>query len=195
MEENIGLHGIISVYEYPARWTDDEFRYWCCPTTDSTGHIIQPARMSDEWRRQRLVAAPFHNLITNTGIALLLTNMSVAGQGSMNPFFQILSAGNGALSGVTRTDTSVVGDGFATGARKAPTSFSTTGFSTTVVTNFASADANGTWTNIGIYGWNSSSHQAATTTTGTGALMTHAPFSYVKGAIAIAVDYLLTLSN
>lgn len=193
--ETIGIHGLIAAYEYPACWSDEEFRFWCCPVADEAGREIRPARMSGEWKRLRLVAPLTENLLTNTGIALLLANMSVAGQGSMNPFFQILSVGNGAITGVTRADPSVAGDAFGTNARKAPASYSVIGFSSTIITNYASGDANGTWTNIGIYGYKSAGAQAATTSAGTGALMTHALFSYPKGASAIAVDYLLTLSN
>ncbi len=195
MHEHIGIHGLITIHEYPAEWTDEEFKYWWCPETDATGQITRPARMSDAWKRQRIVVPPFENLITNAGIALLLSNMSVAGQGSMNPFFQILSVGNGATTGVTRADTGVNGDGFTTGARKAPASFSVTGFQTTVVTNYGSTDAVGTLTNVGIYGFKTSGSQAATTTTGTGQLMSHALFSYVKGSSAIAIDYILQIAN
>ncbi|MBA2285844.1 MAG: hypothetical protein H0W02_10195 [Ktedonobacteraceae bacterium] len=193
--DTLGIHGIIRLYALPAEWTDEQFRSWWCPETDAAGNILRPARISDEAKQSRLIGAPVENIITNTGIALLLTNMAVAGQGMMNPFFQILSVGNGTATGVARTDISVQGDGFASGARKAPASYTVSGFTTTIVTNYASGDGVGAWTNIGIYGYNTSSVQAATTTTGTGALMTHALFSFTKGASAIAVDYALTLSN
>lgn len=192
--DSIGIHGIITLHEIPNEWDDEAFKYWWCPVTDPTGEIVIPARISDEAKAQRIVKRA-ENLITNTGIALILTNLSVAGQGSMNPVTQILSVGNGAVSGVTRADVAVAGDGFGTNARKAPSSFSRVGFQTTIVTNYASGDANGTWTNIGFYGFNTGSSQAATTTTGTGALMTHALFSFTKGAVAYAVNYTFNLSN
>jgi hypothetical protein len=110
-------------------------------------------------------------------------------------FFEILSVGNTVTPGVTRADTSVLGDGFATGARKAPTSFSIVGFQTTVVTNWLTTDAVGSITNIGIYGYNSGGNQHASTTTATGSLMTHALFPFVKGSTAYSVNYAILLSN
>jgi hypothetical protein len=198
--DRLGICGIITLHRIPDEWTDEEFRYWYCPVTAPDGSILQEARLSDAVKRRWQIPLDdgrmqAENILTNTGIRLLLANMSVAGQGSMNPFFQILSVGNMAIAGVTRADTAVAGDGFATGARKAPASFSTTGFSTTVVTNYASTDAIGSWTNIGVYGYKTASSQAATTTAGTGALMTHAQFSYSKGSSAIAVNYVFVLSN
>lgn len=182
----LGIKGIITAHEIPD-WTDEEFaERW--------------ARMSEGEKRSRLIPLAdgrmqAENLITNAGIALLLNNVSVPGQGNMQPFAQILSVGNGSISGVTRADTSVAGDGFGTNSRKAPASFTITGFTTAIVTNFASGDANGTWTNIGLYGFKVSGAQNASTSIGTGALMTHALFNFPKGASAIAVQYLFLLSN
>lgn len=192
--DTIGIHGIITLHEIPSEWSDEDFKYWWCPVTTPDGEIVVPARISDEAKAQRIVKRA-ENLITNAGIALILTNLSVAGQGGMNPVTQILSVGNGAISGVTRADTAVAGDAFGTNARKAPSSFSRVGFQTTIVTNYATTDANGTWTNIGWYGFNTGSSQAATTTAGTGSLMTHALFSFTKGAVAYAVNYTFNLSN
>lgn len=180
MFEPINYRGIITLHEIP-EWSDTEFAHaW--------------ARMSAGEKRSRMVGET-ENLLTNTGLTLLLTNMSVTGQGSMNPFAQILSVGNGAVSTIARTDTAVAGDGFATGARKAPASFSVSGFQTTIAFNFASGDAVGTWTNLGIYGFKTSGAQAATTSTGTGALMTHAFITYGKASSAIAVNYVFIYAN
>lgn len=182
--DTIGIRGIITVHEIPD-WCDEEF-------------AVRWAAMSEDEKRARQVRLAdgrwqAENLITNAGIALILKNLSVAGQGGMNPVTQILSVGNGAITGVTRSDTSVAGDGFTTGARKAPSSFAVTGFTTTITTNFASGDAVGTITNLGWYGWSGTAN--ASTTTASGALMSHALFSYVKGSSAVAVAYTFTLSN
>lgn len=190
----IGIHGIITLHEIPNEWSEEDFNYWWCPLTTPDGQILQPARITDEAKAQRIVKKT-ENLITNAGIALILTNLSVANQVQQFPVTQILSVGNGAISGVTRADTSVAGDAFGTNARKAPSSFSRVGFQTTIVTSYASGDANGSWTNIGFYGYNTGSSQNATTTAGTGALMTHALFSFTKGATAYAVNYTFNLSN
>lgn len=194
--EHLNIHGIITLYKIPDEWSDEDFKYWWCPGTHPmTGEILRPARISDEAKSQLIAKAPVENLITNNGLTSLLSNMCISGIGSLYPFFQILSVGNGAITGVARADSSVAGDGFATGARKAPTSYSVTGFSAQVVTNFASGDAVGTWTNIGIYGYNSGSAQNATTTSGTGNLNTHALYNFTKGSSAYALNYAFTLSN
>lgn len=192
--ETVGLHGQIRIYTIP-EWSDEEFRYWWSPETDQFGQIIRPARISDETKQSWQAHEPVDNLVTNTGLNLWLVNTSVLGQGNMFPFFQILSVGNGTITGVARTDTGVSGDAFTTGARKAPTAYAITGFTTIVQTNYASGDAVGTWTNIGVYGYSTAGSQNATTTINTGALMTHALYAFVKGASAYAVDYILSLSN
>lgn len=182
--DTIGIKGIITVHEIP-EWCNEEFAArWGAMSEDEKRH--RQLRLADgRWQAE--------NLITNTGINLILKNLSYSGQSQLQPVTQILSMGNGALSGVTRTDTSVAGDGFGTNSRKAPSSFGVTGFVTTITTNLASGDANGTWTNVGFYGWSGSAN--ATTTTGSGSLMTHALFPFVKGASAVAVAYTFTLSN
>lgn len=192
--EKIGVKGIVSLYKIPDYWTDDDFKKYWCPTTDEHHHVITPAWISKE-EKERLLVKRTENLITNTGITAWLTNISVSGQGNTIPIFQILSVGNGAISGVTRTDTAVAGDGFTTGARKAPTSFSIIGFTTNIATTFGVSDAIGTWTNLGIYGFKTSGSQNATTTGGTGALMTHALFAFTKPSGAYALDYLFVMSN
>lgn len=188
-------HGIITIHRIPDEWTDDDFKYWFCPTTAPNGQILQPARISDAKKQEWLVPLGngelyAKNLITNSGISQLLTNHGVQAQASMQPFSQILSMGNGAITGVTRSDTAVAGDGFTTGARKAPASHANTGFSVTVTTNFLTTDAVGTWTNGGMYGGGS-----ATTTTGTGTLESHFLFSFVKGSTAYAVNYVFIYAN
>ncbi len=187
--EPFGVHGIITLHKIPDEWSDDDFRYWWCPVTAPDGTILQPARISDETKRLWLAHDPVENLIMNNGISTLLTNIGVQSTGSMVVFSQILSVGNGATTGVTRTDTAVNGDGFGTNARKAPASHANVGFATTITTSYASGDANGTWTNIGFYG------NGATTTTGTGTLQTHALFNFVKGAVAYAINYTFSLQN
>lgn len=189
MEERFGVHGLITLHKIPDEWSDEDFKFWFCPVTAPNGQILQPARISDETKRLWLAHEPVENIITNNGINTLLTNTGVQSTGSMVVFSQILSVGNGTISGVTRADTSVAGDGFGTNARKAPASHANTGFSTTITTSYASGDANGTWSNIGFYG------NSATTTTGSGTLQTHALFSFVKGAAAYAVNYVFLYSN
>lgn len=198
MLEKCPIRGIISIHAIPD-WTDEELAYWWMPECergdDGLMHIVRPARMSDEAKAQRLVMQPVENMLTNTGVTLFITNNSVSGQGSMYPLSQILSVGNGTFTGATRALTSVAGDGFTTGARKAPASNSTVGFLSTIVFNYGTTDAVGTWTNGGLYGYNTGSSQNATTTTGTGNLVTIASLPFVKGSTAYAVNYALLLQN
>lgn len=202
--EYIGVKGILTLHQLPADWSDEELRYWWEPKTawdEKRGWVIvRPARMSDERKAAMIVPLATgerykENLITNLGIANILNNIGVASQGNQQPLAQILSVGNGAISGVARADTSVSGDGFTSGARKVPASNTTVGFTTTIVTNYGSGDGVGTWTNIGLYGFAVSGAANATTSSGTGALMTHALYSFVKGATAYAVNYVMLLSN
>lgn len=189
MREQFGVHGLITIHKIPDEWSEADFRYWWCPITAPNGQILQPARIGDETKRLWLAHEPIENLITNTGISTLLTNTGVQSTASMIAFAQILSVGNGSITGVTRGDTSVAGDGFATNARKAPSSHANTGFSVTVTTQYASGDAVGSWSNLGFYGNN------ATTTTGSGQLMTHALFTFPKGSAAYAVNYCFVYAN
>jgi hypothetical protein len=188
-------YGIITLHKIPDKWSDDDFRYWFCPVTAPNGQILQPARISDETKQAWLVSLAngdlfAKNLITNNGISQLLTNHGVQAQSSMQPFSQILAVGNGSITGVTRADTTLPGDGFATNSRKTPASHANTGFSVTITTNFASGDAVGTWTSVAFFGGGS-----ATTTSGTGTMETHALFSFVKGSTSYAANYVFLYSN
>lgn len=191
-----GIDGILRLYAIPEEWANDKalFDAWWLPEVepDANGflRIVREARISDEAKAQRLVIPPVHNLITNSGVNRILVNQSSTTQGGMQPFTQILSVGNGAITGVTRSDTAVAGDAFVASARKAPASNSQVGFLTTIITNFASGDAQSTWTNVGWYGGGS-----ATTTAGTGVLYSHALFSFVKGAVAYSLNYSFLLGN
>lgn len=192
--EDFPLHGIAKLYEIPEEWAQNKelFDAWWLPETeqgpDGLYRIVRDARISDEAKAQRLALPPVHNLITNAGITRILTDISLTS--ALVAFYQITSVGNGAISGVTRGDTAVAGDTFVASARKAPVSFSVVGFQTTVITNFASGDAQGTWTNLGIYGGGS-----ATTSAGTGVLYTHALYTFTKGAVAYALNYAFSMVN
>lgn len=192
--EDFPLHGIAKLYEIPEEWANNKalFDAWWLPETeqgpDGLYRIVRDARISDEAKAQRLALPPVHNLITNAGISRILTDISLTS--SLIAFYQITSVGNGAITGVTRADTAVAGDVFVASARKAPVSYSVVGFQTTIITNFASGDAQGTWTNLGIYGGGS-----ATTTGGTGVLYTHALYSFTKGAVAYALNYAFSMTN
>ena len=197
-----GIDGILSLYEIPQEFVDDKelFDAWWLPKTeigdDGLYHIVEPARISDEAKAQRLAMPPVHNLITNLGISLILTNLSVASQGSMFPVTQIMSVGNGTCTGVLRTDTSVIGDVFVATARKAPSTYYINGFLTTIIVQFATTDAVGNWTNAGFYGYKVAGSQNASTTGGTGALMSHVLFPFTKSnSTAYSLNYAFLMGN
>lgn len=198
IKDSLSIKGHVKLIQLDYDMTDEELRYWMEPETelgeDGLYHLVRGPRMSEEERERRTILTA-KNLITNAGMTQVLTNQSVPGQGNMLAYAQIFAVGNGAISGVTRTDTTIAGDGFASGSRKVPASYSVIGFSTTITTNFASGDAVGTWTNAALVGFKVSGAQNATTTSGTGALMSHVLFNFVKGASAIAVAYSFSLSN
>ncbi len=194
--------GIISLYEIPDEFAEDDdlFNYWWLPETayvEGLGNIIvREARISDEAKAQRLVREPVHNLMTNIGIALYLTNQSVTTQGAMFPFYQITAFGNGAFTGPTRGLTTLPGDGYASGSRKAPASYVQYGFVSTVLTNFGTGDANGTISCIGAFGYKVAGAQNATTTAGTGGCNTIASFPFTKtSANSYTLSYSFILSN
>lgn len=188
--ERIGIRGLLTLYERPAEWSTEEMCALWCPVTDARGRLLRPARVREE-ERAHLIRQRGENLFTNDGIAQWMTDLSVANQSQMQPITQILSVGNGSITGVFRSDTSVAGDGFTSGARKAPVSYSQVGLQTTVIADYSGSDGVGTWTNIGFYGGGS-----ATTSTGTGTLMTHALFPFVKASgHAYVVSYVFVLTN
>ncbi len=194
--------GIISLYSIPNEFAEDDelFKSWWLPETawvEGVGNVIvREARISEEAKAQRLVMEPRHNLMTNTGIALYLTNQSVTTQGAMFPFYQITAFGNGTFSGATRALTSLPGDGFASGSRKAPISYIQYGFTSTVLTSFGTGDANGTITCVSAWGYKVAGAQNASTTTGSGAMMTVAAFPFVKSSSnSYTLSYTFILSN
>lgn len=188
-----GLTGRIKIRQWP-NWLD--------PESETEFLKWRPTISAREWDRYTVPllvegkeVEEAHNLITNLGITTILGNMGNSTQSFLNVFSQILSVGNGALTGVLRTDTAVAGDGFATNSRRQPSSLIITGLLADTGINFLSGDANGTWTNVGYYGWKLSNSTNATTTAGTGQLNSHSMFLFTKGAGPLTVDYLYLLGN
>lgn len=196
--ESLGIKGHLAIIELPHDMSDEELADWLNPVTelgeDGLYHVIKPAKISEEERARR-TALEAENLLTNAGIAQFLNNLMAPGQGLLQPFSQIFAVGNGAIAGVTRSDTAVAGDGFTTGTRKVPTGTGLVGLTTTLSMSYASGDAQGSWTNAGLFGFNVNTLQQASTTANTGQLNTHVLFNYVKGAVAIAVSYVISFSG
>lgn len=210
LRENLSedaIAGVIRIRRLPDDCTEDEFKAWWPRLSEQerdryTVALRVPKLVWNhylrryEWNGDYEERAEAHNLITNNGLFSLLQLICFSNQSQLQPYQQIMSVGNGTITGVARTDTAVAGDGFTTGARKVPTSYNITGFTGTHSTLFGGSDAVGTWTNIGWYGYDFTHSANATTTTGTGWLNTHCLFSFTKTSGQIlTIDYANTLTN
>lgn len=193
------MQGKLILYELPEDWSEEEFDELWRPKMErdeqGRAHLLRSARLSDE-QKARWAVLEAENMIMNRGMTQILNNLSVPGVGQMQPFGQVLSLGNGAITGITRTDTGVSGDGFGTNSRKTLPASSLISFHLVIVSvSYAGGDANGTLTNGGLYGVNASTGQQATTSAGTGQLNTHVMLNYPKGGNAIAIDYVFIIKN
>jgi hypothetical protein len=170
----ITLHfeGIVRVYELSdAHLEDADFQRWWRRFT-----------LSEKEREAKLVIEA-RNMLMNAGRTQLLN--FVGSSGSTNAFSQYYSVGTGAIYTVTPSDSTIAGELF----RAQPASYSIVGNSVTISTNFTTAQANGTYTNAGLWG------NGASATLGSGTLMTHMLYSYTKtNANAITSDYAITLT-
>ena len=139
------------------------------------------SRLNDR-AKERYLEAEGSNQITNTGRTQVLTYIG-SSSGYTTQWAQYLAIGTGSISATSPTDTSLANEVF----RKAQTSFAVTGTVVDINFQLGTTDAEVTMTNVGMYG------AGATATLGSGSLLTHALFSYTKGAYAITIDYLVNL--
>ena len=174
--------GTIRIRHIPEQWSEEEYRYWWLPVTDHTGHILKPARLSEQQKAQFELLGKYENLITNAGRSQVLTYIG-SSTGSTTQWSQYFAVGTGTIAGVSPSDNVVVNEVF----RKAQTSFSVSGTQVDVNFQFGTTDGQFTYTNAGLFG------NGATATLGSGTLVTHALFSFTKGAFAIAIDYIVNL--
>lgn len=182
MRENMQFaEGIIRIRRIPDSWSESEYREWWLPTTDNRGQIIRPARISER-EKQAMQIGEFHNAIMNAGRTQILTYMGSL-TGSSVPWGQYFAIGTGAITATSPTDTALSNEIF----RKQPTSYSVNGTEVDLNIQLAATDAEATFTNAGIFG------NSATSTLGSGSLLTHALFSFTKGNFAISVDYVVNL--
>lgn len=162
--------GIVKIRELPRDITIEEYLEWWPRLT--------------ERERERYTAAEFRNILTQSGRNQLLTFIG-SGNTMVQGFSQFFSVGTSPIIAVSAGDTSVQGELF----RAAPTTTTITGNQITISTVFGSAQANGNYTNAGLYGVN------ATSTLGTGTLMTHTLYTYTKtNGTQISNDYLVVLT-
>lgn len=167
--EYIKFTGVVCARELPSGITLPEFLAWW-------PHL-------SEKERDRYTAARHENALMASGRAQLLTFAS-SNNAVVGAFAQYFSVGTSPLTSVSPGDAAVQGEIF----RAAPTAVTITGQQVNVSTYFGPSQANGNYSNAGLYGSN------ATATLGSGTLMTHTLYSYNKtNGQAITNDYLLNL--
>lgn len=170
VEDLLRVRGQIFFYALPETWTAKEYTcYWL--------------HMSKR-ERERYLVHHVHNLLTTSGRTQILTFMGASG--TTSAFAQYIAFGTFPIAAVSPGDTSVQTEIY----RAVPASFTVSGTQVDISLTLPSGSANGTLTNAGIYGIN------ATSTSGSGTLMTHAllnNFNKVNGT-AYNVDYVLNLN-
>lgn len=131
--------------------------------------------------RDRYSVAEHRNTLTSAGRAQVLTYLSSSYATTLG-FAQQFSVGTFPINTVSPGDSAVQGEIF----RATPQTATITGTQVDVSTFFGPSQANGLYTNCGLYGL------AATSTLGTGTLMTHSLYKYNKvNGVPIVNDYLL----
>lgn len=174
--------GIIRVRKIPNEWTAEDYAYWWLPQTDDKGKVLRPARISEQEKERYYQLAEFENLITIAGRTQVLTYIG-SPSGNTTQWSQYFAVGTGAITSVSAGDTSLANEVF----RKAQTSYSVNGTQVDVNIQFGTTDAEFTYTNAGLFG------AGASGTLNSGVLMTHALFSFSKGAFALSIDYIINL--
>jgi len=170
MGDTLHIEGILRIYELPDALIHDA--------------VFQAAwqrfTLSEKAREAKQVVEA-HNLITTSGRTQILN--FIGASGSTGAFAKYYSVGTGAIYVVQPSDTALANELF----RAVPASYSVVGNQVTITTNFGTSQANGTYTEAGLWGG------AASGTLGSGTLYTHLLYSYVKvNGVAIINDYTLT---
>lgn len=166
--------GHIRVIEHPEGMLLEEYTRWWASLTDGEQRRYKESHLGAET----------HNLLTVSGRTQLLSY--IGSNAAVNaPFSQYLAIGNFPIANVSGGDTSVQGEIY----RQIPNSAVVTGTQIDVQTVIGNSTANGSWTNVGLYGIN------ATSSSGSGTLMTHALLTYTKvNGVGVTIDYLINLN-
>lgn len=193
--------GAIRCYLLPFDVPEREFRAWWprLSAAEKARYLAPVAvpRLRRSFIRRRLVwsgkyeeAEEAHNLITIAGrnqvLAYIGDNQLTSGNtGTIVPFAQYFSVGTGAIASVSPSDTGMIGELF----RAVPSTCTISGNTVSISTTFGSTQANGTYTNAGIFGNN------ATSSLGSGTLVTHALYQFTKpNGQALVNDYIINLN-
>ena len=169
IEERLHFAGMIKIREFPLDATLEDWLAWW-------------PRLSEK-EKDRYTLAESHNLLTTSGRTQLL---QFAGNNTGTaPFSQYLAIGTGTINSVSAGDTSILGEIY----RQVPNTATITGTQNDIATVIGTNTAPGTWTNCGFYG------VAATSTAGTGTLLTHALLSYPKvNGTPVTIDYVISVN-
>jgi len=179
LEEKAHVLGRIIARALPPELTEEEFKAWW-------------PRLSER-EKSRYTVYETHNVITLNGRSAILNyvgNNILTGAGTtgttVTPFSQYFAVGTGAIASVSAGDVTMIGEIF----RAIPSSATISGNSVNISTFFSAPNANGTYTNSGIWGGGT-----ATGTSGTGVLLTHALYAFVKtSANSLVSDYIINLN-
>lgn len=185
LEERILLDGW-----KPPEERDEQSGFWCGrvkirelpPDCTLEDYLAWWPKLSER-EREKYTAAEFKNVLTLNGFSQLLTYIA-SGNATTLGFSQFFAVGTFPVISVQAGDTSVQGEIY----RSAPTSSVIVGNQLTLSTYFGPSQANGAYSNAGLFGVNAS----ATLMSGT--LMTHTLYNYTKtNTQAISNDYIIVL--
>lgn len=166
---NTKFTGIVKVRELPRDCTLEDFLEWWPKLT--------------EHEKERWTAYEHHNTLTTAGRNQILTYIASQTPTTLG-FGQYFSVGTFPINTVSPGDNSVSGELY----RAVPNTATITGTQLDLATYFGPSQANGLLTNAGLYGIN------ATSTLGSGTLMTHTLYNYNKqSGTPINNDYLINL--
>ena len=167
IRERVRYLGIVRARMLPAEWTEEDYlRYY-------------PRYTKRE--RDRLTVYERKNMLMTAGRTQMLNQLFGTAPAAFGLYFAV---GTGALGGVTSGDTLLATEFF----RAVPSTGVTTGNQIDISTFFGATQANGTYTNAGIFGG------AATGTANSGTLETHVLYALTKtSANSLTNDYLIQL--
>src|SRR5712692_3907154 len=166
MKEYIEIDGRVRFHRIAGEASEEMLRDW--------------TRMSFSERERLAIAVyEFHNTLTTAGRAQILAWLLETSNAYIT---QYLAFGNGPIVSVSAGDTSVPGEF----ARLANTATGViVGTQVDIQFSASTSQANGTYTNVGLFGL------GATSTLGSGTLCTHLPANFSKtSAISLVSDYL-----
>jgi hypothetical protein len=194
--EQAEVLGHIRTYRLPAGLARADYESWWPRLSEQErAAYLVPVRVPEKrwnrWtRRDELTgrwveAEEATNIITTNGRNQILTYLGAGSLVGVVAFAQYFSVGTGAIVSVSAGDTGMIGELF----RAQPSSFAISGNSVNISTFFGATQANGTYTNAGLFG------NGASGTFGTGTLCTHALYSFTKtSGETLTTSYLINLN-